>query len=115
MFDGLFRYCSLVMARRAVARRVVVFVAVNTLSHLELLNLCHLCHGGDIAVTGGADAGRAGCHSAGGIGDTVGVGGQVTNVRFVDEVDMVRKPVNSFPVDWMRIVTDYSCRHANLR
>lgn len=61
-----------------------------------------------------ADAGRASGNAAGGIRYAVRVGGQVTDVRFVDEMDMVRKSMDSFPVDRMWVVTDYPGSHANL-
>ena len=43
---------NLMVARRAIGRRVVVAVAVHALAHLQFFNLCDLFHCCNVAVAG---------------------------------------------------------------
>lgn len=85
------------MAGCAISWRIIVAVAVDAVTHLKvahLFNNFHVCH---ITMT---------CRT----------GNSVLNVRSVYKLNVIRKPVNPYPIDGLRVTTfviefcNLSCR-----
>ena len=82
-------------------------MTINTLAHFERFNLFDLLHGRDITVAGRTDTRRTHFYSVGGTCYDVWILGEISNMWLVHEPDMIGKPVNSLPVDWLRtVITD---------
>ena len=103
------------VARCAISWRIVVSVAVNALSHFQWFNLCNLYHGCHIAVARRANTGRAHFDAAGAVLDRFWVLSQVSDVRFMNEPDVIRQSMNSLPIYRMRFVANDARRGPDLR
>ena len=102
------------VAGRAIRRRIIVAVAIHTLTHLERLDLGDLFHRGDVAVASRTDSCCAHRFATRAVGDLVRVLRQISYVRFMHESHVVRHSMHPFPVDRMWAVANYPCCGADL-
>ena len=85
MVTVLVAFLVLVVTREAVCRGVILPVAIHTVPHLQVSDLLHHLHTADVTVARGAV--NAGAY-----------------VGFVEELDVVRNAVDSFPLDGLIIL-----------